>query len=332
MKVQGNRFLITGGASLIGSHIADRLLSQGAERVVLFDNFSLGSDAAIQPLLADKRVQLVRGDITRAQQVMEALEGVNGVFAVAGFLTLPLSKDPWTGIEVNVKGHQTLLDACRWSGVKKVVFSSSAAVYGTPTGGVIKETDTFNPNGLQPGGVIYGATKIIGEQLCRLYEQRFGLQYVALRYCSVYGERQHYRGVNALYIIEAYDRIRQGQRPVLPGDGSEVHDYVYVGDVARANVMAMESDVSGESFSVVTGVETTLNELVKIIQEIAKSDLKPEYKDDPSRFRFTTTTELKYSREKIEKLLGWKPEVDVREGVRRLMAWHDANLAAAAAG
>jgi UDP-glucose 4-epimerase len=203
-------------------------------------------------------------------------------------------------------------------------------VYGVPTGGEIQETDPFNTDGLQPGGAIYGATKIIGEQLCRLYEQRFGLKHVALRYCTVYGERQHYRGVNALYIIEAYDRIRQGLRPVLPGDGSEVHDYVYVGDVARANVMSMESEVSNESFSIVTGVETTLNELVGIIQEIAKSDLRPEYKDDASRFRFTATTELKYSREKAKRLLGWEPEVDVREGVRRLIDWHEKNLAAQA--
>jgi len=323
MKVKGSKFLITGGASLIGSHITDRLLALGAARVVLFDNLSLGSEATIQPLLADKRVQLVRGDILRAPQLMEALEGIDGVFAVAGFLTLPLSRDPWTGMDVNIRGHQTLLDACRWSGVKKVVFSSSAAVYGSPSGGEIHETDPFNPAGLQPGGVIYGATKIIGEQLCRMYEQRFGLKYVALRYSTVYGERQHYRGVNALYIIEAYDRIRQGLPPVLPGNGSEVHDYVYVGDVARANVMSMESDVSGESFSIVTGIETTLNDLVAIILDLAGSKLKPEYHDDPTRFRFTTTDNLLYSRAKAEKLLGWKPEVTVREGVRRLIEWHD---------
>lgn len=323
MEIHGKQFLVTGGASLIGSHIADKLLAQGAKGVRLFDNLSLGSESAIAPLLADKRVEFVKGDILRPSQLMDAMNGIDGVFAVAGFLTLPLSKDPWTGIDVNVRGHQTLLDACRWSGVKKVVFSSSAAVYGVPMGGTIRETDPFNTQDLQPGGAIYGATKIIGEQLCRIYEQRFGLKFVALRYCTVYGERQHYRGVNALYVIEAYDRIKKGLSPILPGNGKEVHDYVYVGDVARANVMAMNSDVSGESFTIATGVETTLNDLVAIILDLAGSKLKPEYKDDPTRFRFTATEELRYSREKAERLLGWKPEVGVREGVRRLIEWHD---------
>ena len=323
MQIRGSRFLITGGVSLIGSHITDRLLALGAERVVLFDNLSLGSEIAIKPLLADSRVEFIRGDILRPPQLMDAMVGIDGVFAVAGFLTLPLNKDPGLGIDVNVRGHQTLLDACRWSGVKKVVFSSSTAVYGTPISATILETDSFNTQGLQTGVAIYGATKIIGEQLCQLYEDRYGLKHIALRYSTVYGERQHYRGINALYIIEAYDRIRKGLSPVLPGNGEEVHDYIYVGDVARANAMAMESDLSGQSFTIASSIETTLNELVAIILDLSGSKLKPEYRDDPGRFRATTTAQLAFSREKAERLLGWEPEVGIREGVRRLMAWRD---------
>lgn len=320
MKIEGKTFLITGGASLVGSHLTDQLLEQGAAKVVVFDNLSLGSQDVIGHLQGEKRVQFVRGDIRRIEQLLEALQGVDGIFAVAGFLTLPLSADPWMGIDVNVRGMHTVVEAARWAGVKKVVFSSSAAVYGSPEGRV-EETTPFNVGPLQPGGAIYGASKIIGEQLCRLYSQRYGIDYVALRYSTVYGERQHFRGVNALYIVEAYDRIVSGQPPVLPGDGSEVHDYVYVGDVARANVMSMASDVSGESFNVITGVQTTLNDLVKMVLEIAGSDLKPTYADDPSKVRFTTTEVLDYSREKAKKLLGWEPQVSIREGLERLIAW-----------
>jgi UDP-glucose 4-epimerase len=321
VDLKGKSLLITGGASLIGSHIATQLLDRGVERIVLFDNLSLGSEDAVAHLKDNPRVVLIRGDILRMNQMMEAMKGIDGVFAVAGFLTLPLSRDPWIGTEVNVRGHHTVLEACRWSGVKKIVFSSSAAVYGSPLGGVIDEAHPFNAAGIGPAGVIYGATKIIGEKLCQYYYQNHKLDYVALRYSTVYGERQHYRGVNALYIIEAYDRIRQNLPPVLPGDGSEVHDYVYVGDVARANIMAMASDVTDESFTITTGVETTLNELADIILRLTGSDLRPVYSDQKGKVAFTTTTELKYSREKARKLLDWEPQVPIAEGVRRLIAW-----------
>jgi UDP-glucose 4-epimerase len=329
MNLNGKSFLITGGASLIGSHIATQLLDHGVERVVLFDNMSLGSEEAVRHLAGNAKVELVRGDILRMNQLMAAMKGVDGVFAVAGILTLPLSADPWLGTEVNVRGHQTVLEACRWSNVKKVVFSSSAAVYGTPLGGVIDETHPFNTAGLGAAGTIYGASKIIGEGLCRYYHQNYKLDYVALRYTTVYGERQHFRGVNALYIIEAYDRIRAGKPPVLPGDGTEVHDYVYVGDVARANIMAMASDVTDESFTITTAVETNLNELTDIILRLTGSKLRPEYTNAPRKVAFTTTSELKYSREKAKKLLGWEPQVSIDEGVRRLIAWREEGAATA---
>jgi UDP-glucose 4-epimerase len=322
MELKGKSFLITGGASLIGSHIATQLLDAGVSRIVLFDNLSLGSEEAIAHLMGNAKVSLVRGDILRMHQLMEAMNGIDGVFAVAGFLTLPLSRDPWIGTEVNVRGHHTLLEASRWSGVKKVVFSSSAAVYGTPLG-LINEDHPFNTQGIGAAGRIYGATKIIGEALCKYYYQNYNLDYVALRYSTVYGERQHYRGVNALFITESYDRVRKGLPPLLPGDGSEVHDYVYVGDVARANIMSMASNITDEAFTITSGVETDLNQLAAIILRLTGSKLKPEYSTDTRVVAFTTTSELKYSRAKAEKMLGWVPQVDIEEGVRRLVAWRE---------
>src|SRR4030081_959105 len=137
------------------------------------------------------------------------------------------------------------------------------------------ETTPFRWHTAPPALALYASSKIIGENLLRLYKQRYGLEYIALRYSTVYGERQHHRGVNALHIIESYERIKAGERPVIAGDGSEAHDYVYVGDVARANVMAMASEVSGESFLIATGVDSSVNDIVAILLKLTGSPLKP---------------------------------------------------------
>ena len=322
MDISGRRFVITGGASLIGSHVADRLLAEGAGEVVLLDNFSLGTPETVAHLDGDARVRLVKGDILRINELYDAFSGADGVFAIAGFLTLPLSQNPPLGLAVNVEGQVNTFEACRYAGVKKLIFSSSIAAYGEPEGeGVIDETAPANLAGYQPGSMLYSCTKLIGEALCKLYSQKHGVDAVALRYATVYGERQHYRGVNALYIIQNWDKIMLGQRPMLPGDGSEVHDYIHVADVARANVMAMASAVTGEVFNIVTGVETTVERIAEILLEIAGSDLKPIYADDAGAVKATSSASLKLSRAKAKAMLGWEPEVGVDEGIARLIAW-----------
>jgi len=321
MKIEGGKFVITGGVSLIGSHITEQLLAAGAREIVLFDNFSLGSPDTIPDLLKEPRVSLVRGDILRINELYDAFDGADGVFATAAFLTLPLSLNPVLGVTVNIQGHLNICEAGRYSGVGKIVFSSSIAAYGEPGTGLTDEVAPFDWSKHQPGGALYGASKIVGENLGRLYHDRYGLKSISLRYASVYGERQHYRAVNALYIVETYDKIRRGERPVIPDDGSEVHDYIHVADIARANLMAMESDVSRESFNVATGTSTSLNRLVEIVQEIMGSDLKPEYKTPEGKIRATTSSTLNLSIEKIERMLGWRPEISIEEGIERVIRW-----------
>ena len=322
MDIAGSKFVVTGGASLIGSHVTDRLLAEGAGEVVLLDNFSLGTPETVAHLNGDSRVRLVKGDILRVNDLFDAFRGAAGVFSIAGFLTLPLSQNPPLGLAVNVEGQVNVFEACRYAGVRKVVFSSSIAAYGEPQGdGVIDETAPANLAGYQPGSMLYSCSKLIGEALCKLYAQKHGVDAVALRYSTVYGERQHYRGVNALAIIESYDRVTAGLPPVLPGDGSEVHDYIHVADVARANVMAMASEASGEVFNVVTGVETTVKRIAEIVLGLCGSDLAPIYKDDPSAVKATSSPSLKLSRAKIKAALGWEPEVSVEQGIARLIGW-----------
>jgi UDP-glucose 4-epimerase len=331
MKIEGGRFVITGGVSLIGSHTAEALLAEGAARVVLVDNYALGSPDSVADLIRDPRVKLLRGDLLRVNELYDAFEDADGVFAMAGFLTLPMSQDPMLGLAVNVQGHANVLEACRYRGVRRLVFASSTAVYGEPAPGPMNEDRAFDWARFQPAAAMYAASKIVGENLCRHYARKHGIGAVSLRYATVYGERQHYRGVNALYIIENYDRIRRGERPQIPGDGREVHDYIHVADVARANVMAMASDVSGESLNVVTGIATTLDEVIATLLRVMRSKLQPEYRPAPELTRVSVGTELAFSRDRIRSVLGWEPRIDLEQGIRRLVEWreHCVNSAAA---
>jgi UDP-glucose 4-epimerase len=323
MKIKGGKFLITGGASQIGAHITEQLLAADAREVVLFDNYSLGTPEGIDDLVRNPRVKFMRGDILRANELFDGLDGVDGVFAAAGFLTLPLSQNPNLGVAVNVQGMLNVFDACRYRKVEKVIFSSSIAVYGEPSADLIDESTPWTWSKLQPGAALYAASKIMGENFGKLYHDRYGVKSISLRYSSVYGERQHLRAVNSVYIVDTYDRLKKGERPVIPDDGLEVHDYIHVADVARANVMAMESDVSRESFNVATGTATTLNRLVEIVQKITGTNLQPEYKTPAGKIRAAVSTKLDFSVEKIEKMIGWKAQISFEEGIRRMINWRE---------
>jgi len=326
MKIKGGKFLITGGASMIGAQITEQLLEAGAREIVLFDNYSLASPEGVADLLEHPQVKLVRGDILRANELYDSLEGTDGVFAVAGFLTLPMSQNPHLGVAVNVQGMLNTFDACRYRHVGKVVFSSSIAVYGEPTADLIDETTSWTWSKLQPGAALYASSKIMGENFGKLYHDRYGVKSISLRYSSVYGERQHLRAVNSVYIMETYERLKRGERPIIPDDGREVHDYIHVADVARANLVAMESEVSRESFNVATGTATSLNGLVEIVQKITGTRLEPEYKTPAGKVRAAVSTKLDFSVEKIERMLGWKAQVSFEEGIRRLIAWREREL------
>ena len=246
---------------------------------------------------------------------------MQGVFAVAGFLTLPLTLNPALGIAVNVQGMVNIHEACRYQGVEKVVFSSSVAVYGETESALTEETDPWAWSKQQPGAALYGGSKIMGENIGRLYEDRYGVKSISLRYSSVYGEKQHLRAVNSVYIVDTYQRIKRGERPLIPDDGLEVHDYLHVADAAKANLIAMGSDVSRESFTVCTGVSTTLNRLVQIILDLTGSDLQPEYRTPAGKIRATVSKTLKFSNRKLERMLGWTPEISMEDGIARMVEW-----------
>ena len=223
--VAGKAYLITGGASLIGSHLADALLADGAAEVRLLDNFAFGTPDTIAHLSAEPRVKLVRGDVLRLNEVLEASQGTDGIFALAGFLTIPMLQNPALGVQVNTVGLLNTLEAARFAAVRRVVFSSSVAAYGNVEAPVLEEDAATVTATLSPVSAVYGVSKLLGESLCRLYAQKYGLEFNAALRLGL--RRAPARAaINANFIAETYERVRS-EPPIIIGDGREVHDYIH---------------------------------------------------------------------------------------------------------
>lgn len=329
VPIAGGRFAVVGGASLVGSATVAEMLARGAASVRIYDNLSFGSGEAIAHLRTDPRVEVVPGDILKLHALLPALHGLDGVVHLAAFMTLNMDRDPWAGIDVNVRGVQNVIEACRAGRVGKLVFASSNAVYGYGPGvsGDLVEATPFHSQGAPPAAILYGASKIMGEQLCRDAHRRHGLHYVVLRYSTVYGERQHDRAANALYIIETHDRILRGERPSVIGDGSETKHFVYVGDLARANCMALESGATDVAVNASGPEPITTRELVTLVAELAgRPDLEPEFvASDPGKLRLTSGGAFRIDHAAAKAAIGWEPRVGMREGLGRFLAWRDGN-------
>jgi len=327
VQIEGGRFMVIGGASLVGSATCDELLARGAAEIRLFDNFSFGSGEAIAHLKNEQRVKVLHGDVMRLNQLLAASEGLDGIVHLAAFMTLSMDRDPWSGIDVNIRGVQNVLEACRANHVRKLVFASSNAVYGYGPGvkGDLVEETPFHSVGAPPAAILYGASKIIGEQLCRDAHRRHGQDYVVLRYSTVYGERQHYRAANALYIVETHDALKRGERPKVIGDGSETKHFVYVGDLARANRMALESDATDIAVNASGPAPITTLEQVTMVAELSgRPDLAPQLVEpDPTKVRLTSGGAFRIDHAAAQEAIGWQPEIEMREGLRRLLAWRD---------
>ncbi|MBU8538401.1 NAD-dependent epimerase/dehydratase family protein [Falsiroseomonas tokyonensis] len=327
IALQGSRIMVVGGASLVGSATVEALLARGAAQVVIYDNLSFDGEANIAHLKDDPRVRILAGDVLKLHQLLPATEGLDGIVHLAAFMTLNFDRDPWGGIDVNIRGLQNVLEACRANRVRKLVFASSNAVYGYGPGvkGDLVETTPFHAAGAPPAAILYGASKIMGEQLCRDAHRRHGLDYVVLRYSTVYGERQHYRAANALYIVETHDAIKRGERPKVIGDGSETKHFVYVGDLARANCMALEAPATDIALNASGPAPVATLELVRLVAELAgRPDLAPELvPPDPNKVRLTSGGAFAIVHAAAKEAIGWEPQVDMREGLRRLLAWRD---------
>ena len=328
LPIKGGRFLIVGGASLVGSASAELFLREGAAGVTILDSLFQGSADNIKHLEGDSRLELIQGDVMRLPQLIAATKGVDGVLHLAALMSITMDRDPWMGLDVNIRGTQNVIEACCLNDVKKLVFTSSSAVYGYGPGlkGDLVETTPFLSYGAPPGAIIYGATKIIGEQLCRDAFTKRGLDYVVVRYSTVYGERQHYRATNALYIIETHDRVRRGERPRVIGDGSDTKHFVHVSDAARANAAAFAADATNVAVNISGPKPTTTLEIVRLVTELAGKSLQPEHiEPEAGKVSLTSGGAWKMDHALAERIIGWHPTVDMREGIERLIAWREAS-------
>lgn len=327
LPIAGAKFLIVGGASLVGSASAAALLAGGAARVRIFDNFYQGSEGMLAHLADDKRLEVVRGDVMRLPQLLSACEGTDGVLQLAALMTITMHRDPWTGLDVNIRGTQNVIEAAVRAKLRKLVFASSTAVYGYGPGivGDLKEGLPFHSEGAPPAAVLYGASKIVGEQLCRDAYQKHGLDYLVLRYATVYGERQHERAANALALIEAHDRVRAGLPPQVVGDGQETKHFVHVADVARANVAAFAAAATDQALNISGPRPLTTGEIARLVARAAgREDLQPLYVEpEAGKVRLTSGGPWAMDHALAARVLGWRPQVDMDEGIRRLVAWRE---------
>jgi len=320
MDLRGKRFILIGGAGLIGSHTADELLKEDIKELIIYDNFCRGSEENLEEALKDPRCKIFKagGDILQADILDTAMKGIDGVFHFAALWLLQCYEYPRSAFEVNIKGTFNVLEACLKHKVKRLVFSSSASVYGDAVQEPMKEDHPYNNTNF------YGATKIAGEHMCRAFHHRYNLPYVGLRYMNVYGPRQDYKGAYIAVIMKILDRLDQGLPPIVYGDGSQAYDFIYVGDCARANICAMEAGTVDAFYNVGRGVKTTIKEMTELILELMDSDFKIQY--EPAGKTFVKNRIG--SPEKAYREIGFKAQVDLREGLMKLIEWRKSHMEA----
>ena len=311
MDLTGRRLMLVGGAGLIGSHIVDKLAGMDVAEVVVFDNFVRGSRDNLAAALDSPKVRVVEGSITDREALGRAMQGIDGMFLLASLWLGECVNDPRSAWEVNTLGTWNVIEAAREAGVKRIVYSSSASVYGNAAVTPMTEEHPFNNR------TTYGATKIANEQMFRAIYEQHRLPYVGMRYMNIYGVRMDYQGTYVSVIMKVLDRIFAGQRPVIFGDGSQVYDFIYVEDAADANILAMKADCVDECFNVGMGVGTSINELVAQLLELTGSNLTPEYRPEAQSF----VTHRIGSTKKAERLLGFTATTPLRDGLRKVVRW-----------
>jgi UDP-glucose 4-epimerase len=323
MQIDGAKILVTGGCGLIGSTTIDQLLREHKPaRIVILDNLVRGSLDNVTAALADKRVTLVRGDIRDADLVRETMQGMDAVIHMAALRITACAADPREAFDTMCAGSFNVVEAARLAGVKKVIAASSASIYG-----LAEKFPTAEDHHPYNDETWYGASKTMLEGLLRSYKSMFGLPYVALRYFNVYGPRMDIHGKYTEVLIRWMERIEAGKPPIIFGDGLQTMDFVYIDDVARANVRALASDVSGHAFNVARGEETSLRGLAQALLGIMGSDLElefgPERSVNPVSRRLADIS-------KAERMLGFRAKVSLEDGLGRLVEWWQKNRAALA--
>jgi UDP-glucose 4-epimerase len=312
-SLAGKRIMITGGGGFIGSTIADQLVDEDVSEIVVLDNFVRGRRSNLDHVRATGLLRLVEGDIRDLPLVNELMQGIDVVFHQAAIRITQCAAEPRLALEVMVDGTFNIVEAAANAGVAKVVAASSASVYGTAE---VFPTDEQHHG--YDNRTIYGAAKLFNEGLLRSFNDMFGLDYVALRYFNAYGPRMDIHGVYTEVLVRWMERISAGQPPLILGDGLQTMDFVYVDDIARANILAAKADATDQVYNVACGVETSLKELAATLTRVMGSDLEPEHGPERSvnavRRRLADTA-------RAQQDLGFEAKIDLAEGLTRLVEW-----------
>jgi UDP-glucose 4-epimerase len=285
----------------------------------VLDNFVRGTRDNLAGAAGDARFSLVEGSVTDLELLRGLMSEADYVFHLAALWLHECVHHPRDAVDVNVVGTWNVVETAHEAGIERVVYSSSASVYGDALETPMTEEHPFNNR------TLYGATKISGEQFFRAFNEQHGLNYTGLRYMNIYGPRMDYKGTYVSVIMKVLDRIEAGLPPVIFGDGSQAYDFVHVQDVARANVLALKVEASDELFNIGMGVKTTINELVGMLLELTGSELQPEYRPEEQSF----VTHRLGSTEKADRLLGFRAEIPLEEGLTSVIEWRRQDQGAA---
>ena len=313
VKLTDKRIAVIGGAGLVGSHLLDALVREPVAELIVYDNFLRGTrDNVRAACRSSSKVRVIEASITDRAALKRELEGVDGLFLLASLWLGECLADPRSAWDVCVLGTWNVIEACLEHDVQRVVYSSSASVYGNALEVPMTEDHPFN------NITTYGATKIACEQMLGAMHAQHGLPYVAYRYMNIYGPRMDRRGAYVSVIMKVLDRIAAGKPPIIYGDGSQTYDFVDVTDVAEANVLGMKADCAGEAFNIGCGIGTSITEVVDLLLKLTGSSLKPEYRPDEQSF----VTHRVGSTDKAERLLGFCASTPLEEGLKRVVDWY----------
>jgi len=321
LDIRGKRLVVIGGAGLIGSHTVDRLTREDVGEIVVYDNFVRGRTENLAEAMKDPRVKIFEagGDICQADILDAALKDADGVFHFAALWLLQCHEYPRAAFDVNIRGTFNVLEACVANKIARLVYSSSASVYGDAVETPMTEEHPFNNKNF------YGATKIAGEAMARAFHHRYGLDFVGLRYMNVFGPRQDYHGAYIAVIMKMLDAIDRGESPTVMGDGSEAFDFVAVEDCARANLCAMRALPADRFYNVGTGRRTSLKELAETLLQLTGCNLPIHY---APRSQATLVRNRIGSPVRAKAEIGFEAEIGLREGLEHLIAWRKAHKAA----
>src|SRR4051812_26635594 len=319
MELKGKKVVVIGGAGLIGSHTVDLLTKEDVREVVVYDNFVRGRAENLSNALKDPRVRIhdVGGDVMQTDILESAFEGADGVFHLAALWLLQCHEYPRSAFDVNIRGTFNVMEACVKKGVRRLVYSSSASVYGDAVEEPMTEDHPFNNKNF------YGATKICGEAMARAYHHRYGLNFAGLRYMNVYGPRQDYKGAYIAVIMKMLDAIDRGEGPTILGDGTEAFDFVSVRDCGRANVCAMKAGATDRFYNVGTGTRTSLKSLAEMLLRLTESKQAVKY---APRSQATLVRNRIGSPKRAKEEIGFEAKDNLDQGLRELINWRRAHI------